>query len=47
MRIDFFMNRTFCEPKQKFDRTSTGLAYSEPKLFSDSILFSGISSLHK
>jgi hypothetical protein len=24
MRIDFFTNRTFCEPNQKFDKTSSG-----------------------
>ena len=41
MRIDFFTNRTFCEPNQKFDRTSTGLACSEPKFFF------GIMNLHK
>ena len=32
MRIDFFTNRTFCEPNQKFDRTSVGWVRSEIKL---------------
>jgi hypothetical protein len=41
MRIDFCTNRTFCEPNQKFDRTSSGLACPESKFFS------GIMSLQK
>jgi hypothetical protein len=39
--IDFFPNRTFCEPNQKFARTYTELACPELNIFS------GIMSLHK